>query len=123
MYESAHDAITFQLLEMSSITTLNQKQFRIFTQGTFFKGFFRKNIGEFIELHNKENDLEITCKRNCFGYWNSCKRLPNFVTVADLRCNSHIVAPIFLPWDFKKEYKKTTIKWSFSYNSFVKLSL
>ena len=27
MYESAHDAITFQLLNMSSITTPNQKQF------------------------------------------------------------------------------------------------
>ena len=33
MYESAHDAITFQLLEMSSITTPNQKQFQIFAQG------------------------------------------------------------------------------------------
>ena len=40
MYESAHDAITFQLLDMSSITTPNQKQFRILAQGTFFKGFF-----------------------------------------------------------------------------------
>ena len=42
MYESAHDASTFHLLEMSSITTPNQKQFRIFAQGTFFKGFFGK---------------------------------------------------------------------------------
>ena len=39
MFKSAHDAITFQLLDMSSITTPNQKQFRIFAQGTFFKGF------------------------------------------------------------------------------------
>ena len=39
---SAHDAITFQLLEMSSITTPNQKQFQIFTQGTLFKGFLGK---------------------------------------------------------------------------------
>ena len=37
MYESAHDAITFQLLEMSSITTPNKKQFRMFAQGTFFR--------------------------------------------------------------------------------------
>ena len=44
IYESAHDAITLQLLEMSSITTPNQKQFRIFVQGTFFKGFLRENI-------------------------------------------------------------------------------
>ena len=39
MYEPVHDAITFQLFERSSITTPNQKQFQIFTQGTFFKGF------------------------------------------------------------------------------------
>ena len=42
MYESTHDAITFQLLEMSSIITPNQKQFRIFTQVSFFKGFLGK---------------------------------------------------------------------------------
>ena len=47
MDKSAHDAITFQLLEMSFITTPNQKQFRIFAQGTFFKGFVRENIGDF----------------------------------------------------------------------------
>ena len=46
MYESAHDAITFHLLEMSSITTHNQKQFRISAQGTFFKGYFTENIGD-----------------------------------------------------------------------------
>ena len=56
MYESAHDAITFHLLEMSSITTSNQKQFRIFAQGTLFKGFFRENIGNFTELHNGQNN-------------------------------------------------------------------
>ena len=50
MNESAHVAITFQLLEMSSITTLNQKQFRIFAQGTFFKWF----LG-FTDLHNEKN--------------------------------------------------------------------
>ena len=42
MYESAHVAITFQLLEMSSVTSTNQKQFRIFAQGTFFKWFLGK---------------------------------------------------------------------------------
>ena len=47
MYESAHDAITFHLLEMSSITTHNQKQFRIFEQGTLFKGYFTEKIGDF----------------------------------------------------------------------------
>ena len=46
MYKSTHDAITFHLLEMSSITTPNQKQFGIFAQGTFLK-FFK-------ELHNEK---------------------------------------------------------------------
>ena len=55
IYKSAHDAITFQLLEMSSITSPNQKQFPIFTQGTFFKGFFLENNGDFTELHNEKN--------------------------------------------------------------------
>ena len=54
MYESAHVAITFQLLEISSIATPNQKQFQIFAQGTFFKGFLRENISDFTDLH-KEN--------------------------------------------------------------------
>ena len=29
-------------------------------------------------------NLEVMCKRNRFGYWKSCKRLPNFVNVAAL---------------------------------------
>ena len=57
MYESTHEAITFQLLEMSSMTTPNQKQFQIFTQGTFFKGFLRENIGDFTELHNEKKSI------------------------------------------------------------------
>ena len=39
MLESAHDATTFELLEMSSITTPSQKQIRIDAQGTFLKCF------------------------------------------------------------------------------------
>ena len=54
MYESVHVAITFQLLEMSSITIPNQKQFRILAQGTFIKGFFRENISDFTNLHNEK---------------------------------------------------------------------
>ena len=33
----------------------------------------------------KKSNLEVPCKRNRFGYWNSCKRLPNFVNVAALQ--------------------------------------
>ena len=83
-YESAHVAMTSHLLEMSSITTPNQKQFRIVAQGTLFKVFFRENIGDFTDLHNEIISLEVMCKRNRFGYWNSCKRLPNFINVAAL---------------------------------------
>ena len=32
----------------------------------------------------KKINLEVTCKEDCFSYWNSCKRLPNFVNVAAL---------------------------------------
>ena len=59
-----------------------------------FQGFFRENIGKFIDLHNeKKINLEVVCKRNHFGYWNSCKSLPNFVNVAALSfysCHSYL---------------------------------
>ena len=46
---------------------------------------FRENIGDFTDMHNeKKIDLEVTFKRHHFGYWDSCKRLPNFVNVAAL---------------------------------------
>ena len=57
MYESGQVAITFQLLEISSIETPNKKQFRIFAQGTFFKGFFRENISDFTDLHNEKKSI------------------------------------------------------------------
>ena len=84
MYESAHDVITFQLLEMSSITTSNQKQFGILAQGTFFKGFLGIISAILRSCIMKKINLEVTCKRNRFGYWNLCKRLPNFVNVVAL---------------------------------------
>ena len=63
MYESAYVAITFQLLKMSSITTPNQKQFRIFAQGTFIKGF----LGEISVILPiciiKKINLEVTFNR------------------------------------------------------------
>ena len=57
MYESAHAAITFQLHEMSYISQHPTKQFRIFAQGTFFKGFFREDIGDFTDLHNEKKSI------------------------------------------------------------------
>ena len=29
----------------------------MFAQGTFFKGFFRENIGDFTDLHNEKNSI------------------------------------------------------------------
>ena len=64
--------------------TPNQKQFRIFTQGTLFKGFLGKISAILRSCIVKKINLEVTCKRDCFGYWNSCKRLPNFINMAAL---------------------------------------
>ena len=55
MYESAHDAITFQLLEMSSITTPNQTVSNVRTRYIFSCFFFRKNINHFTDLHNEKS--------------------------------------------------------------------
>ena len=75
IYQSAHVAITFQLLEMSSITTPNQIISNI---------FYGKILAILLIFILKKSNLEVPCKRNRFGYWNSCKRLPNFVNVAAL---------------------------------------
>ena len=64
MNQSAHVATTFQLLEISSITTSNQ--FEYSHKVHFSKSFFRKNIGDFTDLHNEKKNLEVPCKRNCF---------------------------------------------------------
>ena len=78
---------------MSSITTPNQKQFRIFAQGTFFKGFLGKILGILRSSIMKKINLEVMCKRDRFGYWNLCKRLPSFVNVAAL-LNTHVITTI-----------------------------
>ena len=68
MYESAHDAITFHLLEMSSITTPNQKQFRIFYKVHFSKGFLGKILAILRSGIIKKINLEVMCKQNRFSY-------------------------------------------------------
>ena len=69
---------------MSSITTPNQKQFRIFAQGTFFKGILGKILAILRSCIMEKISLEVTCKQNGFDYWILCKRLTNFVNVAAL---------------------------------------
>ena len=49
--------ITFQLLEMSSITTLNQTISNIHTRYIFQRYFYTKNIGDFTDLHNEKNQI------------------------------------------------------------------
>ena len=41
----------------------------------------------------RNHDLEVTCKRHRFGYWNLCKCLPNFVNVAALEDRLSQIAP------------------------------
>ena len=85
IYQSAHVAITFQLLEMSSITTPNQTISNIRTRYKFFKEKYQRFSG----LHNEKINQEVLCKRNRFRYWNSCKHLPDFVNVAALPVKPH----------------------------------
>ena len=54
MYEFAYVAITFQLLEMSSITTPSLTNFEYSHKVHFSKSFFRKNISHFTDMHNKK---------------------------------------------------------------------
>ena len=53
IYQSTHVATTFQLLEMSSITTPNQTISNIRTRYKFFK----ENISDFTDLHNEKNQI------------------------------------------------------------------
>ena len=53
IYQSAHVAITFQLLEMSSITTPNKTILNIRTRYKFFK----ENISDFTDLNNEKNQI------------------------------------------------------------------
>ena len=63
IYQSAHVAITFQLLEMSYITTPNHIRTR-------YK-LSRKNIGDFTDLHNEKNQIwKFRVNGIIFGYWN-----------------------------------------------------
>ena len=87
---------------MSSITTPCQKQLRIFAKVTFFKWYLGKILAILPIRIMKKINLEVTCKRNRLGYWNSCKRLPNFVNVAALRS-------IELPNFFDKNWKLNDI--------------
>ena len=55
--QSAHVAITFQLPEMSSITTPKPNNLEYSHKVHFSKSFFRKNIGDFTDLHNEKNQI------------------------------------------------------------------
>ena len=85
--EPAHVAVRLQLLEMSlsSITTLNQTISNVCTRYNILRALFRKNIGDFYRSATmKKFSTVIACKWNRFDFWNSCKRLQNFVNVEAL---------------------------------------
>ena len=76
----------------------------MFAQGTIFKSsFLGKNIGDFYRSATmKKCSTVIACKRNRFDFWNSCKRLQNFVNVEALTASNTRVAhaktsPSFAP--------------------------
>ena len=46
----------------------------------------------------KKINLEVRFKRYRFGYWNSCKRLPNFVNVAALITMYHDQTALLGPY-------------------------
>ena len=55
-----------------------------------------KNIGDFYRsVTMKKISTVIACKRNRFDFWNSCKRLQNFVNVEALpRTGPTFVGPV-----------------------------
>ena len=59
MYEYAHDAIPFHLLEMSFITTPNQNYFK-YLHKVHFSKFFREHTSNLAELRNgKQSVLKL----------------------------------------------------------------
>ena len=75
-YQSAHVAITFHFY--------HNTQPNIFEYLHKVQVFQGKKSGILPICIMKQINLEVPCKQNRFGYWNSCKRLPNFVNVAAL---------------------------------------
>ena len=55
MYESAHDAITFQLLEFYH-NTQSETIWNVRTR-YIVQRVFRENIGDFTELHNEKKSI------------------------------------------------------------------
>ena len=84
--EPAHVAVGLQLLEMSSITTPNQTISNVCTRYIFQRTLFLGKILAILPIWDNEKKLNtvIACKRNRFDFWNSCKRLQNFVNVEAL---------------------------------------
>ena len=57
----------------------------MFAQGTFFKELFLRKILSILPIcDNEKISTLIACTRNRFDFWNSCKRLQNFVNVEAL---------------------------------------
>ena len=64
--------ITFQLLEMCSITTPNETISNICTRYTFQRDFFAKNIGDFTDLKNEKNQIWKFCVNRIVSVIGTC---------------------------------------------------
>ena len=71
MYESAHDSITFVITWNEFYHNTQPETISNICTRYIFQTVFRENIGDFTELRNEKINLEVTCKRERFGYWNS----------------------------------------------------
>ena len=56
MYESAHVAITFQLLEISSMQHPTRNNFE-YSHKVHFSKVFKENISDFTDLHNEKKSI------------------------------------------------------------------
>ena len=47
----------------------------------------------------KKFSMEIACKQNCFDFWNSCKRLQNFVNVEAPETPNDVQSVAYHSWN------------------------
>ena len=66
----------------------------MFAQGTFFKELFFRKILKILPIcdNEKKSVRLLRNTRNRFDFWNSCKRLQNFVNVEARVCHKFAVA-------------------------------
>ena len=71
--EPAHVAVGLQLLEMRSITTLNQTILNVCTRYIFQGSFLGKILTILAICDNEKIQYDNCVLQNCFDFWNLCK--------------------------------------------------